>query len=40
MEDLAKDSPIKKYPLQTLRLINDLYPNKQPEAGRIVKVVD
>ena len=40
MEELAKDSPIKKYPVQTLRLINDLYPNKQPEPGRIVKVVD
>jgi predicted Zn-dependent protease len=40
MEELAKDSPIKKYPVQTLRLINDLYPNKDPQPGRIVKVVD
>ncbi len=40
IEDLAKGSPIQKYPVQTLRLINDLYPSKQPEPGRIVKVVD
>ncbi len=40
MEELAKGSPIQKYPVQTLRLINDLYPNKEPAPGRIVKVVD
>ena len=40
VEQLAKDSPIQKYPVQTLRLINDLYPNKEPAAGQLVKVVD
>jgi predicted Zn-dependent protease len=37
---LAKDSPIPRYPVQTLRLINDLYPNKEPPAGTQVKVVE
>lgn len=40
IEQLAKGSPIQKYPVQTLRLINDLYPNKEPAPGHIVKVVD
>jgi predicted Zn-dependent protease len=40
MEQLAKSSPIKKYPLERLRLLNDLYPNKQPVAGQKLKVVE
>jgi len=40
MEQLATASPIPKYPVQTLRLMNDLYPKKDPEPGQIVKVVD
>jgi predicted Zn-dependent protease len=40
VEKLATASPIQKYPVQTLRLINDLYPNKNPDPGQIVKVVD
>jgi predicted Zn-dependent protease len=40
IEQLATGSPIQKYPVQTLRLINDLYPNKEPAAGQVVKVVD
>ena len=40
IEQLATGSPILKYPVQTLRLINDLYPKKEPEPGQIVKVVD
>jgi predicted Zn-dependent protease len=39
MEQLAKVSPIKKYPLERLRLLNDLYPDKEPVAGQKLKVV-
>lgn len=38
--DLAKEAPIPKYPVQILRLINDLYPNKEPTPGDFVKVVE
>ncbi|HWJ06614.1 MAG TPA: M48 family metalloprotease [Steroidobacteraceae bacterium] len=40
VEQLAKNSPIDKYPVERLRLLNDLYPDKQPTAGQKVKVVD
>jgi len=40
IEDLAKSSPLKKYPVETLRLLNDLYPDKEPVAGQKLKVVD
>jgi predicted Zn-dependent protease len=39
VEDLARNSPIKKYPVERLRLLNDLYPDKQPTPGQLVKVV-
>lgn len=39
IEDLAKNSPLPKYPVETLRLLNDLYPDKQPKAGQLVKIV-
>ncbi len=39
MEQLAKVSPIKKYPLERLRLLNDLYPDKEPVAGQKLKIV-
>jgi predicted Zn-dependent protease len=39
MEALAQDSPIKKYPLQQLRLFNKLYPDGEPQAGDLVKTV-
>ncbi|HEU4516486.1 MAG TPA: M48 family metalloprotease [Steroidobacteraceae bacterium] len=39
IEALAKDSPITKYPLQQLRLINNLYPNGEPAPGDLVKTV-
>lgn len=39
IEDLAKNSPVKKYPAQLLRLMNDLYPDKQPQSGQLLKVV-
>jgi predicted Zn-dependent protease len=38
--ELAKDSPIRKYPAEQLRLLNDLYPDKEPIPGQTVKVVD
>jgi predicted Zn-dependent protease len=37
---LAKNSPIEKYPVERLRLLNDLYPDKEPVAGQKVKVVN
>jgi len=39
IEDLAKNSPVKKYPAQLLRLMNDLYPDKQPQPGQLLKIV-
>lgn len=39
IEDLAKNSPIKKYPVELLRLLNDLYPDKQPKPGQLLKIV-
>lgn len=39
MADLAKNSPLEKYPLESLRLYNDLYPNKEPRPGQLVKIV-
>ncbi len=39
MEELAKETPIKKYPLQQLRLFNSLYPDGEPNAGDLVKTV-
>jgi predicted Zn-dependent protease len=39
VDDLAKNSPIKKYPADMLRLMNDLYPNKEPTPGQLMKIV-
>jgi predicted Zn-dependent protease len=38
--DLAKASPIKKYPAETLRLLNDLYPDKEPKPGQLIKIIE
>jgi predicted Zn-dependent protease len=38
--DLAKNSPIEKNPEQMLRLLNDLYPDKEPKPGQLVKIVE
>jgi predicted Zn-dependent protease len=38
--DLAKTSPITKYPAEQLRLLNDLYPDKEPKPGQLIKVVE
>lgn len=39
MEQLAAQSPIKKYPLQQLRLFNKLYPDGEPKPGDLIKTV-
>ena len=38
--DLAKESPLPKYAEQQLRLLNDLYPNKEPTPGQLIKIVE
>lgn len=40
MANLAKDSPLTKFAEAQLRLINDLYPKKEPKAGDLVKIVE
>jgi len=40
IEDLARDSPIRQYAVERLRLLNDLYPNGEPTPGQLLKVVD
>jgi predicted Zn-dependent protease len=40
MNKLAQNSPIPRYPVDTLRLLNDLYPKKEPAPGTLVKVVE
>jgi len=37
---LAAASPIEKYPAERLRLLNDLYPDKEPVPGTWLKVVE
>jgi predicted Zn-dependent protease len=39
VEQLAKNSPIKQYATERLRLLNDLYPDKEPTAGQKLKIV-
>lgn len=38
--ELAKASPVKEYAAEQLRLMNDLYPNKEPQAGQLMKIVE
>jgi predicted Zn-dependent protease len=40
IEELARSSPIRQYPAERLRLLNDLYPDKEPTPGQLLKVVD
>ena len=40
IDALARKSPIEKYPAEQLRLLNDLYPDKQPVAGQKIKIVE
>ncbi|HSN71292.1 MAG TPA: M48 family metalloprotease [Steroidobacteraceae bacterium] len=39
VEDLASVSKIDRYAVEQVRLLNDLYPDKQPQAGQLVKIV-
>ena len=39
MVQLAQGSPLQKDPVQMLRLLNDLYPNKEPAPGNPVKII-
>jgi predicted Zn-dependent protease len=39
IESLAKEAQVKKYPVQQLRLFNNLYPDGEPKAGDLVKTV-
>lgn len=39
VEQLAEDSPISGYPLETLRLINALEPGQEPVIGDFIKVI-
>jgi len=38
-ETLAQSSSIKRYPVQTLRLLNGDYPNGEPRPGDLIKIV-
>jgi predicted Zn-dependent protease len=38
--DLAKSSPLPKYAAEQLRLLNDLYPDKEPQPGQLLKIVE
>ncbi|MBD3645969.1 MAG: peptidase M48, partial [Pseudomonadales bacterium] len=40
MEALAAQSPITNYALDSLRVMNGLYPHGQPEPGKLIKIVD
>jgi len=40
IETLAARSPLEKSPAERLRLLNDLYPDKEPQPGQWVKVVE
>jgi predicted Zn-dependent protease len=37
---LAKTSPVPEYAEQQLRLLNDLWPNKEPKAGQLIKIIE
>lgn len=39
IESLTEDSPIPVYAAQQIRLLNNLYPDKQPESGQLIKLV-
>jgi predicted Zn-dependent protease len=39
IESLAKEAQVKKYPVQQLRLFNNLYPDDEPKPGDLIKTV-
>jgi len=40
MEQLAEESPITNYALDSLRVMNGLYPDGQPEEGQLIKIIN
>src|SRR5689334_101861 len=40
LSDYAGDMPEDKFKKETLELINEMYPNKQPQAGQLFKIVE
>ncbi len=40
MAQLAAQSPITNYALDKLRVMNGLYPDREPEPGQLIKIVD
>ena len=38
-EELAKSSPLGKYSVDKLRLLNGHYPNSNPKIGDLIKIV-
>lgn len=40
IEDLAQKSPNTRYPIEELRLLNGLYPDREPAPGQQLKVVE
>ncbi len=40
IEALARTSAIEKYAAEQLRLLNDLYPDKEPKPGQPIKIVE
>ena len=38
-ESLAKQSPLGKFAVDKLRLLNGHYPNKNPKVGDLIKIV-
>ena len=39
-EELAKSSPLGKYAIDKLRLLNGHYPDKNPAIGDLIKIVE
>jgi predicted Zn-dependent protease len=40
MASIAKNSPLKEYAVETLRLMNGLYPDKEPQPGQLLKIIE
>src|SRR5690606_27015304 len=38
--ELARRSPLQEYAAERLRLLNDLYPSKEPTPGQYLKIVE
>jgi hypothetical protein len=40
LDDYVADMPVEKYPLEELKLINGLYPDRKLQPGVLYKVVE